>query len=136
MNTICRRTGVTGRCTPAISPTAADHAPAAQITVGAAMSPWSVCTTPGRSPVTAHRVSMCAPRPRAANAYPATTASGVRWPSVGQKAAPSMPAGSIGGHTSCASAGVSIRLGTPRPFCSATPASNSRMSSSRVSRNR
>ena len=68
VNTIWRRIGVTGRWTPAIPPTAADHAPAAQITAPVAMSPWSVCTTPGRSPVTSHLVSMCAPRPRAANA--------------------------------------------------------------------
>ncbi|GIE76801.1 hypothetical protein Aph02nite_27510 [Actinoplanes philippinensis] len=41
---ICRRSGVTGRSTPAIAPIAADQAPAAQITASASIGPRSVCT--------------------------------------------------------------------------------------------
>ena len=47
---ICRRNGVTGRSTPAIAPTAADHGPAAQITTSVATGPAPVSTPVIRRP--------------------------------------------------------------------------------------
>jgi hypothetical protein len=70
---ICRRTGVTGSATPAISPQARDQAPAAQMTTLVATGPWLVCTPVISSSwvamlVTSHPTRRCAPSARAATA--------------------------------------------------------------------
>lgn len=51
VNAIWRRSGSTGRSTPAIPPTARDQAPAAQTTVGVTTSPPVVRTRARPSPV-------------------------------------------------------------------------------------
>ena len=69
----CRRSGVTGRSTPAQEPISADQAPAAQTTVSVRMVPASVrtpTTRPSRTsmPVAAQCGSSVAPARRAADA--------------------------------------------------------------------
>ncbi len=116
-----RRSGVTGRSTPAQAPTSRDQAPAAQTTVEVRTVPRSVTTAltspPSlRIPVTADPVTRRAPSRRAAVAYPSTTDSGVQYPSVGENAAAIRPSVLINGESRCASAGSTRRLGTPRAF--------------------
>ncbi len=122
---ICRRCGTTGKSTSTMAPTWADHAPAAQTTVSVAIGPASVRTVvivPASTsmPVTAQLVRIRTPSARAADAYPATTASGVAWPSRWQKDAANTSSVRTTGHCSAASAPVSIREGTPKEFCSVT----------------
>ena len=92
VNRTCRRSGVTGRSTPAISPSARDHAPAAHrpsrsrssllLVTTARISPPS--TTIARAPRS--RSPGGPPCARAPAAYPWTTESGVAWPSDGENA--------------------------------------------------
>src|SRR5687768_554930 len=96
---IWRRSGATGRSTPAIAPTAVDHAPAAQTTVDVATVPVAVRTPVISSPLvsmptTADRVWIRTSRPAAAPAYPCTTDAGRAYPSSGENAAASRPSGS------------------------------------------
>src|SRR4051794_31513696 len=91
VTTICRRSGVTGRGAPTIAPTACDQAPAQQTTAGVRTVPALVRTAvisagPAPSdrvsiPCTVTPVTRVAPCRRAPAAYPATTASGVQYPS-------------------------------------------------------
>ena len=108
-----------------MAPRSLDQAPAVQMTVSVAMVPRSVTTSVRLPPlevipVTAQRRTRHAPARRAAAAYPATTASGVQCPSLGEYAAASNPSVSIRGESAFASATSIIRLGTPISFWSAT----------------
>ena len=138
---IWRRSGSTGRSTPAISPTDRDHAPAVHTTVSVAIRPAPVstartCPSMTSIPVTAQCVTMRAPARRAPPAYPRTTDSGVQCPSSGDQAAARIPSISTIGESAFASADEIIRLGTPREFCSATFASNAATWSGLSSRKR
>jgi hypothetical protein len=71
VTTICRRSGVTGRSTPIIAASSADHAPAAQMTVPVRTSPRLVRTVvtwllTASMPRTSQPVTRVAPSRRAA----------------------------------------------------------------------
>lgn len=124
-----------------MAPTDRDQAPAAQTTVSVTIRPLLVTTAVMVSrqvsmPRTSQSRSTVAPRRRAPAAYPWTTDSGVQCPSSGEKAAASRPSVEISGESRRASAGSTIRLGTPRSFWSWTPASNWATSSGVVRRKR
>ncbi len=124
-----------------MAPRSLDQAPAVQMTVSVAIVPRSVTTSVTAPPleviaVTAQWRTSRAPARRAAAAYPATTLSGVQWPSLGEYAAASNPSVWISGESALASATSIIRLGTPISFCSATFCSNAATCSGSSRRNR
>ncbi len=138
---IWRRSGSTGRSTPTMAARSLDQAPAAHTTVSVAIDPRSVTTSVRLPPlepiaVTVQPRTRRAPARRAARAYPATTLSGVQWPSVGEYAAASRPLVSMSGESAWASATSIIRLGTPSSFCNATFFSNAATCRGSSSRNR
>ena len=134
MTSTCRRSGVTGRSTPAHAPTWADQAPAATTTPSQAIVPLLVWTAVTRSPlrsipVTSTPRTIRAPWRRAFVAYPATTDAGSQCPSPAWKAAASRPSVTISGESRCASSTSIIRVGTPSEFWIATASSKARTSS-------
>ena len=69
------------------------------------------------------------PVPAGAGRVSCVTASGLAWPSSGEKVAASTPSSPAIGQSSAASSSETKRLGTPPSFCSATLSSNAETSS-------